>query len=81
MYEYVIDTIEMVTRGFRWVPAVEPGEVIARRAGEGWRFCQIYIPPNSSGMAQQLQIIFERPASGPRDRSSADAGTQQWPQR
>lgn len=37
MYEYVIDTIEMVSRGLQWRPAVEPGEVITHRAAQGWR--------------------------------------------
>ncbi|MGI5952461.1 MAG: DUF4177 domain-containing protein [Brooklawnia sp.] len=73
MYEYVIDTIEMVSRGLQWQPAVEPGEVITRRAAQGWRFCQIFQIPGGDGLVSRpLQIIFERPVSAPRDRTRAD---------
>lgn len=82
MYEYVIDTVEMVTRSYRWVPIIEPGEVIARRAAQGWRFCQIYAPPSASGVNASLQIIFERPVTGPRDAINSDLpGDNQWPRR
>ncbi len=67
MYEYVVDTIEMVTRGLTSVPMIEPAEVIRRRAAEGWRFCQVYVPPNNSGFTRHIQVIFERPATGPQD--------------
>lgn len=74
MYEYVIDRIEMVAQGFKLKPIIEPGEVIVRRAAEGWRFCQIYIPPPSAtgGQIENIDVIFERPSTGPRDRVNSD---------
>lgn len=67
MYEYVVDTIEMVTRGLTWTPMVDPTDVIHRRAAEGWRFCQIYTPPNATGITRTIQVIFERPLRAPQD--------------
>lgn len=77
MYEYIIDTIQVVSRSYRYVPAVEPGEVIARRAAEGWRFCQIF--PSSHAEDAPLQVVFERPARGPQDAVRADGPAPQWP--
>lgn len=48
MYEYVIDTIEMVSRGLQWRPAVEPGEVITHRAAQGWRFLSTTVEKGAS---------------------------------
>lgn len=67
MYEYVIDNIAVTQTIAKYELAIEPGEVIARRASEGWRFCQIYERPNA-GMNRYLELIFERPARGPQDR-------------
>ncbi len=82
MYEYVIDRIELVATGFRFKPIIEPGEVIVRRSAEGWRFCQIYVPPATvaGGQIEHIDVIFERPATGPRDRVNSDlpASDQNW---
>lgn len=67
MYEYVIDHIAVVPTLTRLNLAIEPGEVIARRAAEGWRFCQIFERPYASG-DRYLEVIFERPVRGPQDR-------------
>ena len=59
----ILDT----TRPATGSPMIEPAEVIRRRAAEGWRFCQVYVPPNNSGLTRPIQVIFERPATGPQD--------------
>lgn len=68
MYEYVIDNIVVTQTLTRYELAIEPGEVIARRAADGWRFCQIFERPYMGGSNRYLEVIFERPISGPRDR-------------
>lgn len=69
-YEYEFRTITF--GGFIVKPQEDYQEVVAEYADQGWRLLQILIIPTTEGTPRSLELVFERPYRGPRDRTQAD---------
>ncbi len=69
-YEYEFCSIAF--GGFNRQPQENHARIVAEHAAQGWRLLQIYIIPTSDGLPKSMELVFERPYSGPRDETSAD---------
>lgn len=69
-YEYDFHSIPF--GGFISKPTEDYTAVVRNRAAAGWRLSQLMIIPNSEGGARSIELVFERPATGPQDQLRAD---------
>lgn len=70
MYEYDFHSITF--SGFLSRPTENYADIIRTRAAAGWRLSQMMMIPTTDGAPRSIELVFERPSSGPQDLSRAD---------